>query len=65
MKHLTLKAETCYDKLGTYAQMNPPIRDEHHQEALWDAVNSGLVDVIGSDHAPHTKEEKVVLKLFF
>lgn len=57
-QHLTLSAPECYDRLGTYAQMNPPIRAEHHRLALWRAVNDGLVDVIGSDHAPHTHEEK-------
>ena len=57
-QHLTLVAPDCYERLGTYAQMNPPIRDERHREALWSAVREGLVDVIGSDHAPHTREEK-------
>jgi dihydroorotase len=57
-QHLTLAAPECYERLGTYAQMNPPIREAHHREALWKAVSEGLVDVIGSDHAPHTREEK-------
>jgi dihydroorotase len=57
-QHLTLAAPECYERLGTYAQMNPPIRDARHREALWAAVNRGLIDVIGSDHAPHTREEK-------
>jgi dihydroorotase len=57
-QHLTLAAPECYERLGTYAQMNPPIRDASHREALWKAVNEGLIDVIGSDHAPHTREEK-------
>ena len=57
-QHLTLAAPGCYDELDTYAQMNPPIREAHHREALWRAVASGLVDCIGSDHAPHTREEK-------
>jgi dihydroorotase len=57
-QHLTLAAPECYERLGTYAQMNPPIRETHHREALWKAVSEGLVDVIGSDHAPHTREEK-------
>ncbi len=57
-QHLTLTAPDCYERLGTLAQMNPPIRDARHQAALWDAVRSGLVDVLGSDHAPHTLEEK-------
>ncbi len=57
-QHLTLAAPDCYDALGTLAQMNPPIRDASHRDALWRAVTAGVVDVIGSDHAPHTLEEK-------
>jgi dihydroorotase len=57
-QHLTLLAPDCYENLGTLAQMNPPIRDVRHRDALWHAVRVGLVDVIGSDHAPHTREEK-------
>ena len=57
-QHLTLSAEEAYAELGSFAQMNPPIREGRHRKALWRAVNSGLVDVIGSDHAPHTKDEK-------
>ena len=57
-QHLTFCAPECYERLGTYAQMNPPIRDARHREALWKAVNEGIVDCVGSDHAPHTKEEK-------
>ena len=57
-QHLTLVAPDCYERLGTYAQMNPPIREAHHRDALWRAIGDGIVDVIGSDHAPHTIEEK-------
>lgn len=57
-QHLTLASPDCYERLGTYAQMNPPIREARHREALWKALQSGVFDVIGSDHAPHTKEEK-------
>jgi dihydroorotase len=57
-QHLTLSAPDCYERLGTLAQMNPPIREQRHQDALWSALNAGLIDVIGSDHAPHTLEEK-------
>jgi dihydroorotase len=57
-QHLTLAAPESYERLGTYAQMNPPIRESRHREALWRAVNEGLIDVIGSDHAPHTRAEK-------
>src|SRR5215475_5584344 len=57
-QHLTLTAPDCYQRLGTFAQMNPPIREAGHREALWRAVEQGVVDCIGSDHAPHTREEK-------
>ncbi len=57
-QHLTLSAPDCYERLGTLAQMNPPIREARHREALWRAIADGVVDVIGSDHAPHTREEK-------
>ena len=57
-QHLTLVAPDCYERLKALAQMNPPIRDANQQAALWAAVRSGIVDVVGSDHAPHTLEEK-------
>jgi dihydroorotase len=57
-QHLTLVADAAYAALGTKAQMNPPLRDSAHQEALWWGVRQGVVDVLGSDHAPHTREEK-------
>lgn len=57
-QHLTLSAPECYERLGRLAQMNPPIRDKKHTEMLWTAVRNGTVDVLGSDHAPHTLEEK-------
>jgi dihydroorotase len=57
-QHLTLAAPECYERLGTFAQMNPPIREARHRDALWKAINDGIVDCIGSDHAPHTREEK-------
>lgn len=57
-QHLTLSAPDCYEQLGTYAQMNPPIRDEQERIGLWKALSAGIVDVIGSDHAPHEKELK-------
>ena len=57
-QHLTLAAPDCYERLGTFAQMNPPVRDAEHQRGLWWGIDQGVVDVIGSDHAPHTREEK-------
>ena len=57
-QHLTLFAPDCYDRLGTLAQMNPPIRSDDHRMGLWAGVANGVVDVIGSDHAPHSLDEK-------
>jgi dihydroorotase len=57
-QHLTLSAPECYEELGSRAQMNPPIRDARHREALWAGLRQGVVDVIGSDHAPHPLEAK-------
>jgi dihydroorotase len=55
--HLTLSSAD-YARLGTRLQMNPPVRGLEHQHAIWRALQSGIVDVLGSDHAPHTLEEK-------
>ncbi|MBG0794605.1 dihydroorotase [Methylocystis sp. H62] len=55
--HLTMDASD-YARIGTLAQMNPPVREARHREALWRGVAQGVVDVLGSDHAPHTLEEK-------
>lgn len=56
--HLSLQAPECYERLGSLAQMNPPVREARHQDALWQAVRDGVVDALGSDHAPHTLLEK-------
>jgi dihydroorotase len=55
--HLTLSAED-YPRLGTKMQMNPPVRGGDHRDAIWRGLEAGVVDVLGSDHAPHTLEEK-------
>ncbi len=57
-QHLTLAAEDAYPRLGTLAQMNPPIRSGVHRDGLWHWLRQGVPDVIGSDHAPHTRQEK-------
>jgi len=57
-QHLTLISPECYQKLGTFAQMNPPLRDKSHYDRLWYAVRNNYNDTIGSDHAPHLKENK-------
>ena len=55
--HLTLSADD-YDRLGTLLQMNPPVRGSRHRDGVWRGISDGIVDVLGSDHAPHTLEEK-------
>ena len=57
-QHLTLAGEEAYSSLGSFAQMNPPIRSAAHRAGLWRWLNQGVPDVLGSDHAPHTREEK-------
>jgi dihydroorotase len=57
--HLTLTAPVCYERLGTLAQLNPPIRNAEHRAGLWRGIAQGMIDSIGSDHSPHTREEKV------
>ena len=56
--HLSLFAPDCYERLGTRAQLNPPIRDAVHQAGLWHGLQQGVIDNLGSDHSPHTLEEK-------
>ncbi len=55
--HLTLSADD-YKTLGNLIQMNPPVRDKRHRDGVWKGIDQGIVDVLGSDHAPHTLEEK-------
>lgn len=57
-QHLYFQAPDCYEELGALAQMNPPLRSAEHRDALRQALREGAFDVIGSDHAPHTLEEK-------
>lgn len=57
-QHLYFAGPEWYDKLGTRLQMNPPVRTKEHRDALWAALKAGVFDVFGSDHAPHTLEEK-------
>jgi dihydroorotase len=55
--HLTMTSDD-YGRIGTLAQMNPPVRDASHRDGIWRGLSQGIVDVLGSDHAPHTLEEK-------
>jgi dihydroorotase len=55
--HLTL-SDADYARLGTKLQMNPPVRGPEHRDGVWRGLAQGVIDVLGSDHAPHTLEEK-------
>lgn len=56
--HLTFDGDVEYARLGTYLQMNPPVRGAAHRDAIFAALRAGLFDVLGSDHAPHEREAK-------
>lgn len=55
--HLTMSSDD-YASLGTLLQMNPPVRAARHRDGIWHGISQGIVDVLGSDHAPHTLAEK-------
>ena len=57
-QHLLMDAPNIYNEIGSFAQMNPPIREKYHQEELWKGLLDGTIDCIATDHAPHTLEEK-------
>jgi dihydroorotase len=57
-QHFLLEYPKDYERLGTYAQMNPPIREARHGKVLWQALKDGVIDCMATDHAPHTREEK-------
>jgi dihydroorotase len=56
--HYLLLSEADYDKFGGIVRVNPPVREAPNQQPLWDALMDGTVDMIATDHAPHTREEK-------
>ncbi|MGE3921247.1 MAG: dihydroorotase family protein [Gammaproteobacteria bacterium] len=55
--HLFLNT-SFYERLKGRALMNPPLREKQDQDALWQAIHDNVIDTIGSDHAPHTLDEK-------
>ena len=57
-QHLLLSAPSIYEEKGAFAQMNPPIRGQRHQDELWRGLLDGTIECIATDHAPHTLEEK-------
>jgi dihydroorotase len=61
LTHLTLAAPDCYQRLGTRAEINPPVRDASHRDGIWRGVAQGIIDSVGSDHSPHTAQEKAQL----
>ena len=60
VNHLTQVAPDCYERLKGFGVMNPPIRGQRHRDAAWAAINDGTVDTIGSDHAPHPRDKKML-----
>ena len=56
--HLTLNGDEAYARLGTLVQMNPPVRGESHRQKIWWGLEQGVADILGSDHAPHQRDEK-------
>ena len=55
--HFTL-TDSAVAKYGTCAKMNPPLRGADDREAIWEGLCDGTIDMIATDHAPHSKEEK-------
>ena len=55
-----LAAPDIYSEIGSFAQMNPPIREQYHQDELWKGMLDGTIECIATDHAPHTLEEKTL-----
>lgn len=55
--HLFMNTE-AYEEWGTRVRMNPPLRSEEHRAEMWEALGDGRIDMVATDHAPHTTEEK-------
>ena len=56
--HHLLLNEKDYQKQGSFLKMNPPLRRKADNDALWQALRTGAIDILASDHAPHLPEEK-------
>lgn len=62
--HYLLLDSRDVEELKGGVRVNPPIREEGHAEALWEALRDGLIDMIATDHAPHTPEEKAQVNIW-
>jgi dihydroorotase len=56
--HYLMLSTEDYSRCGGVVRVNPPVRERHNQEPLWAALLDGTIDVIATDHAPHSVEEK-------
>jgi len=56
--HYVLLSTDDYARFAGVIRVNPPVREARNQQALWDAIADGTIDVIATDHAPHSPEEK-------
>lgn len=63
VSHLLLD-DSEYEKLGNLIRLNPPIRPKEHQDALWGGIQKGWIDVIATDHAPHSIKEKTTYNVW-
>ncbi|HHE39442.1 MAG TPA: dihydroorotase [Candidatus Cloacimonetes bacterium] len=58
--HHLLLNESILEKVGNFGKVNPPLRTEKDNIALWEAIHDGTIDFMGTDHAPHKREEKLL-----
>jgi dihydroorotase len=56
--HYLMLSADDYARFGGVIRVNPPVRERHNQEPLWQALFDGTIDIVATDHAPHTREEK-------
>jgi len=62
--HYMMLSSDDYARFGGVIRVNPPVREKRHQEPIWAALTSGTIDMIATDHAPHSREEKTRNDMF-
>jgi len=62
--HYLLLDERAYATHGSLIRVNPPVREHHHQQALWRGLADGTIDMIATDHAPHAATEQRVAEIW-